>query len=720
MAFKEVHLRDYLKVLRKRFGLVSLFAVVVFTLVAVVTFRAEPMYEGQTKVMIEQVDSGELTGRSFAQRYDPQFMQTQLQVIRSRAVARRVVDLLGMDLNDENIRRLEGEAKQSDGAIAKVRAQVSSLLNKNEEPAPERAEPVSREDRIAAAIAREIRVRPIPDTRLVTISFSSANPRFSALVADTTARAYIEETLDMKMESVRRTLEWMTRQADVEREKLEGAERALQEYMRQNQIVTVQDRLAVTPEEMSEISTQLLRAESRRKELEALNNQVRSVMNGAQAPETISVVASDPALQALRTQIIAAEKARMELSGRYGARHPVMEKAVADLQMLERKREQEISRIVDSIRNEYELAAANERNLRTRMESLKGEALRLNDKFVQHGVLRREVETNRQIYDALMLRIKEQSITQEKQPIDLWIVESAQIPISPATPKTALNLLIGLSLGVFGGIGLAFFAEYLDTTVKNPEDAEERLGKPVLGVVTKGRRKVMEEVVLKEPRSTFAENYKGLRTSLLLSGAGEVSRKILMTSSISGEGKTTTAVNLAITLAQSDKRVVLIDGDMRKPRLHKIFAMKNNVGLSTYLSGAYEGEILKKGPHPNLAVVTSGPIPPNPSELLLSRRMQQWLDSLLDRFDFVVCDSPPVLAVEDPRILSRLCDGTILVTRAHKTSYEIASRSVKALDEIKTSLLGIVLNGLDLRKSGAHYYYYQDYREEAAASAAKG
>jgi polysaccharide biosynthesis transport protein len=716
---KEVHLRDYYKTLRKRRGLIFFFAVITFSLVALVTFRTEPLYEGQTKVMIEQVETTEFTNRSYGVR-DPSFMSTQLQVIKSRAVARRVVDLLGIDLNDENMRWLAGE-KKKEGFVSRARSVLGSVLKKEQVAPLEAVETLSREDRMAAAIAREIRVRPIPDTRLVTISFLSPNPRFSALVADTTAKAFIEETLDMKMESVRRTLDWMTKQADVEREKLERAEISLQDYMRQNEIVTLHDRVAVTPEELSEISTQLMRAENRRKELEALNIQVRSVMNGAQAPESISAIASDPSLQTLRTQIVAAEKSVMELSGRYGARHPVMEKTVADLQMLERKRKQEITRIVDSIRNEYELAVTNERNLRQKMESLKGEALRLNDKFVQYGALRREVETNRQIYEALMLRIKEQSATQEKQPVDLWVVEGAQVPASPAKPKTMLNLLIGVCLGVFGGVGLAFFAEYLDNSIKNPEDAEEHLQTPILGVITKGKSKVMEEVVLKEPRSTFAENYKGLRTSLLLSSAGAVPRKILLTSSVSGEGKTTTAINLAMTLAQSDKRVVLIDGDMRKPRLHKVFKMKNGDGLSNYLAGSGGAEILKKGPHPNLTVVTSGPIPPNPSELFLSDRMQNFLDSLLDSFDFVICDTPPVMAVEDARILSRLCDGTILVTRAHQTTYEIAARSVKALREVKTPLLGIVINGLDLRKSGgSHYYYYQNYREEIAAAAARG
>lgn len=710
---KEAGLKDYLKILRKRRALVGVFALFVLGVVALITLTTTPLYEGTTKVLLERVQPSNLTGRLQDNNTDPGFFQTQLQLIKSRAVARRVIDLLSIDPNDENLLWLEQDFLDREGSISFL----SSALGLGNDAGQDR---LTREERIADSLSRQIQVRLMPDTRIVTISFKSPNPNFSSLVANTTARAYIEETLDMKMESTRRTLEWMTKKADEERQRLETAERALQEYSRANNIVTLENRVAGTPEEFSEISTQLVRAESSRKQLEALNTMVRQVVAGTQPPETISTIAADSALQALRAQIVQAEKNIMELSGKYGAKHPVMEKAASDLRILEQKREQEIQRIIGSIQNEYQLAQANENNLRSKLESIKGEAMRLNDKFVQYGVLKREVDTNRQIYDALMLKIKEQSITEENKPIDLWIVEEAQVPGRASSPLVGLNLLIGLGLGLAGGAVLALFAEYLDNTLKNPEEAESALGYPVLGIVSKATNKAMDCIVLKEPQSVLAENYKGLRTSLLLSCAEQAPRSILVTSSVSGEGKTTTAVNLALTLAQSDKRVALIDADMRKPRVHRIFRLGNQEGLSSVLAGVADGDVLKRGPMPNLTVMTAGPIPPNPSELLMSERMRQLVSSLLGRFDYVICDSPPVLAVDDPRILSRLFDGTVLVAQAHKTTYETTGRAIRSLKEVNTPVLGLVMNGLDLRKSGGGYqYYYQSYREEAATVAAE-
>lgn len=712
ITYREMHLRDYFKVLRKRRRLLAGFFLVTFGLIALYTFTTRPQYEGTTKVMLQKVESNELTPatRGVARpANDPGFYETQLQLIKSRAVALRVVRMLHLEDKYE-------AAMGGGGGFAPITwfkkgvSAFAGLFSKDEEAGSEKAN--AREIRIAEDLSRRIQVRPIPETRLVTISYLSPNPEFSAQLANTAARAYIEETLEMKMDSTRRTMEWMTAKAETERTKLEKSEQALQDYMRANNIVTLENKVAGTPEELSGVSTELVRAESHRRQLEALNSQVRQVMGGRQSAETISIVASDPSLQALRTQIVTAEKSVMELSSKYGEKHPIMEKAVSDLRILNRKKEQEIQRIVQSIRNEYNLALATEGNLRGQLNRAKGEALRLNDRFIQYGALKREVDTNRQLYDALLLKIKEQSITEQTHPIDLWIVEEAKIPTIPARPIKSLNLLLGLAIGLLGGVALAFFAEYLDNTVKNPEEAETLLHAPVLGVISKGGGRVMEEVVLKEPLSPIAENYKGLRTSLLLSAADAPPRRLLVTSSISGEGKTTTSVNLATSMAQSDKKVVIIDADLRKPRLHRLFKLGNKEGLSTYLAGGPQGELLKGGPHPNLTVITSGPIPPNPSELLMSTRMQTLIESLSERFDIIICDSPPVLAVEDPRILSRLFDGTIMVVQAHKTPADIALRAVKTMKDTRKPLLGLVVNGLDLRKSDYHYYYYQSYQEQ--------
>ena len=712
---REMHLRDHLRVLNKRRRIVAIFFAVCFSLVLAITFTQTPLYEGRTKVLLERGDSGGLTERSRFSSYDPEFYATQFQLIKSRAVARRMMEMLSLkDSNFPYFAALKADGSVPSSGQSFPNRLFNSFRSLFKAGSQENAQDAQTrwEDTIADSISRDIKVTPVAESRIVMISYLSSNPHFAAMVANTVARAFIEETLNMKMESTRRTLEWMTKKAQAEGEKLEKAENALQAYMQANGILTLENRLTVTPEKLSELSTYLVRAESRRKELESLHRQVQSVARDPRAAETVAAIASDPAMQALRAQIIEADKRIMELSNKYGSKHPAMEKASADLGVLKDKKGQEIRRIVQSIRNDYELALANENNLRAQMDSTKGEALRLNEKFIQYGALKREVDTGRQLYDALVLKMKEQSITEESQPVNLWIVEQSGIPEEPARPLKGKNLLLGLILGLAGGVGMAFFVEYLDNKVKDPEEAEAVLGSPVLGMVPlcRANQGEIEGIVLKEPLSSFAENYKLLRSSLLLSAADSPPRKIVITSPGMGEGKTATAINLALALAQSEKTVVLIDADMRKPRVHKIFKIVNDIGLSTYLAGASAGGILKKGPLPNLSVITSGPVPPNPADLIASTRMQSLIDFLSDKFDFIICDAPPALVVADARVMSRNFEGTLLVVKAHQTTFEMAARAIRSLSDVNVKVLGLMINGLDPKKSD-HYYgeYYSTY-----------
>ncbi|BCR05782.1 chain-length determining protein [Desulfuromonas versatilis] len=708
---REMHLRDYLKVVSKRRGAVTTFFGATFLLVLLATFAATPLYEGKTRIVIEKVQPSDLTGRGRADSMDPEFYETQYQLLKSRAVAYRVMAMLSLEENYDAYRQ---ESRKSASGLQSLWLWTKDLKNqlatflKIRKPDGEPSAQPSKKEWIADQLLENLKVRPLENSRIVSIIYESPNPELAALVPNATVKAYVEETLEMKMESSRRTLEWMSKKAEVERAKLENAEQNLQAYMGANNILTVEDRVAVVPEQLSEISSQLVRAESKRKELEILYQKVKGVSGDTDLAETVAAIASDTTLQALRAQIVEAEKSIMELSGKFGQKHPVMIKARGDLQVLRRKRSHEVARIIESIKNEYELAVSVEAGLRDQLAKTKSEALVLNEKFIQYGALKREVDTNRQMFDALLLRMKEQSITEENQAADLWIVEEAKAPGKPAKPWKGVNLLLGSILGLFGGVGLAFFLEYLDNTIKNPEEAEAGLGAAVLGIVPLCHdRHPIEEVVLKEPRSAFAESYKALRTALLLSSADSPPGKILITSSLPGEGKTTTSVNLAVALAQSEHRVLLIDGDLRKPRIHKIFRLTNQKGLSTYLAGTTGGDILEKGPLANLTVIPAGPIAPNPSELLASSRMKKLLDTLKQEFDIIICDSPPVLSVADARILSRFFEGTVLVTRAGQTTYEVAKKTLKILHDINAPVLGLMINSLD-HKEGEDYYnaYY--------------
>jgi capsular exopolysaccharide synthesis family protein len=721
MEDREIHLRDYLKIIAKRRQLVFTFFGVVFAVSLILTFSATPLYLATAKVLIEKSEPGNLGPMNmYYAPYDPDFYETQYQLIKGASVGKKVVKMLSLDKNYETY--FKGDKQGFNiigGTIGWFRDVFSVILNVTGISRPEPAssgrknsegELDAKVDSIAKAISASIIVTPIKNSKLVNIGYMSSNPEFSALIVNSVAKAYIEDLLDMKMSSSRYAMRWLTEKAEEERAKLERSEKALQEYQRTKDIVTLENRIAMVPEKLSEVATKIAASESKRKELESLYSKVREVTQNPDKAETIPVVASDPTIQSLRVQILKAEQNIGDMSKKFGQKHPTMITAVADLKVLKEKREQEIRRVVESIRNEYELARANEENFRKMAAQTKSETLSLNEKFIQYEALKRDTETSKQLFDAIVKKIKEQDITQDIRTVDVWVVEKAEVPKSAAKPNKAHNVLLGLVIGLLGGIGIAFFVEYLDNTIKSAEDVEVKLGVPVLGVISllKSGEKSMEEILLKEPQSVFAESYKVLRTAILLTSAVTPPKNILVTSVSPGEGKTVTSVNLAMTIAQASHSVLLVDSDLRKPRVHKIFGLHNSKGLSTYLAGASDIDIICNGVVPNLSIIPSGPVPPNPSELLSSGRMYDLIRALNEKFDFIIWDAAPLLTVTDSLILSKILDGTIIVTKAGQTAYDSVSRALKSLSDIESHFLGIVINGLDVRKNDyyARYYHY--------------
>jgi capsular exopolysaccharide synthesis family protein len=412
-------------------------------------------------------------------------------------------------------------------------------------------------------------------------------------------------------------------------------------------------------------------------------------------------VVNNKFIQELRTEEIRLTAKMSELSEKYGPKHPQIIQIRSELATLRDKMKREIKRLVGAVQIE---------------------------ESSQYLLLKRETETNRQLYEVLLKRLKETALTESLPRNNIQVVDPAQPSQIPIKPKKGMNLLLAVIIGLTMGAGLAFFFEYLDNTIKSPEDIERVIGAPLLGIVpSAGHAKKpvhpIETILAVEPRSSQAEAYRTIRTGVLLSSAERPPKIVLVTSPGAVEGKTTTAANLAIAMAQAGNSTLLIDADLRKPRIHQLFAQENSPadsdenakGLGPVLVGEVALEAaIRQTPIPLLSVLTSGPIPPNPAELLGSQKMRDLIGGLARTFDRIIIDSPPLVPVTDATLLATLCDGVVLVVKESQTTKHLAITARTRLAEAKAKLLGVVLNDVNIRKDGHHYYpYYQYYGKDA-------
>ncbi len=712
-----VHLRDYLHTLKKRKWTIFTVALIIATLVLIFGLGKNPLYTSSTTVLVEQSNGGENLNMPYNfYRWDPEFLPTQIEIIKSKSVSRRVVATLQLDSKYLSyfFPDTQENTSNSDGTRQTVLNFFQQLFQPDipvNTDKPEDEHPsLDQADSIAARIQSGIQVAPIPDTRVLNIRYTDRDPYMAQRIAEALANAYIEVSMEIKLSSSQQALKWMTTKAEAERKKLEESERALQKYKRENNFVTVENKLTVYPEKLAQASNQLSESENKLKELKAVYGQIMQLQGDVKALETIPAIANTPTLVSLRSQILKAEQLIKELSKKYGYKHPKMVKAVDDRNILLREKKTEIKRITASIRQDYELAQSKLQDLKKDLATTKTELLDVNERFIQYSIMNRELESNRALYDALTTSIKKASTTQDSQNINIWVMRAASLSKTPSNKNPKRILLMAMALGLAAGIGLALFIEYLDNTVKSTDELEQRFGVTVLGTIQEAKKgESIESIVKDNTRSPISESYRLIRSSLLLSAADHPPRTLLVTSVGPQEGKTTTSINLARTLAQGENKVLLIDADMRKPRIHTMFALANTVGLSSYLSGSSDDNIIHPLPGEYMHIIPAGPIPPNPAELLESKRMKKLLQEMSAQYDFIVFDSPPIGSLVDGLIISTLVDGTVLVARAGKTTYDAFNTGLKKILDIQTPILGVVLNSMSASLAGSTYYHYYEY-----------
>ncbi|MFZ2631253.1 MAG: polysaccharide biosynthesis tyrosine autokinase [Desulfosalsimonadaceae bacterium] len=715
---EDIPLKEYLYVMLRRKNIILLVFLVSLPFIFITAFSGTPVYQATTKLLIQKNYDPSLISPFRGNAYDPYFLSTQTQLIKSTRVAMKVVETLHLD---ETYSRYFQE-KQTDSTntwgIASWFKKLYTVVMKmvgigKDNSAPvqtvkqDKAEKEEKFLSLAKLVRNGITVQNKPEAgEIVNVSFSSTNPVFAADIVNTVVSAYKQFLMAMKLESTSQTIEWMKANSDTERAKLESSERALREYKKKHDIYTIDDQEAIFPGKISQISTNLTEAQAEVNELESLYREINRI-----SPEqalNLPVIAENETIKELRQQILAKEQEIIGLSKSIGQKHPKMVRADKDLNSMKTKLNNEIKDVIQSVKNRYEVAKQKAKSIQALLDNTKQNAALMSDKLIQYEILNRDVEVHRLLYDRLLSRIKEYNVTEKEQDVDVWIVENADIPAAPITKGPFRILLIGIFISLAAGIGLGFFLDYMDNTVKTSEDAEARLGIPVLGMVPlmKDNKDKIEDIVLQHPASAISESYKAIRTSVLLSLPDGAPKVILVSSMNQNAGKTATSVNLAISLAQSEKKVLLVDADMRRARIHKIFSMDNTIGLSTYLAGQSEIVTLTNKDLHYLDIFPAGPVPPNPSELLSSARLNEFIITKKDHYDFIIIDSPPMLNVSDAHLISKIAEQTLLIIRSGVSTYDSVAKAHKMLMDIHSSVLGLIINAVDLKKEN---YYYSRY-----------
>jgi len=728
---QQIDLREYLRVILKRkWTIIAAFAIVVITTM-IQTYTTTPIYQASTRLIIEKENPKVVSIQEvLAVDAGADYYQTQYKIIESRAVAREVIKRLRLDQSEEfSPKNKPGffsglSNSASEIVLSWVRSAKSLFKSENTvlQIGSESAEDNRSQDAnpgLVSAFISRIRVKPVPNSRLVDVGFLAKDPKLAATIVNALAASYIDKNLETKLSAAQNAVRWLNERIEDEREKVEKAEQALLRYKEKHSIITdfSSDVEKINAQKLASLNAQVIEAESKRVEAETRYRQAASLSNTPEMLDSIPEVLNNALIRQIKTTEVELYKKISELSNKYGEKHPQMVAIESELNTLQKRKSQEIQRIINLLNNEYKVALARENSLKAGLEKQKTESLELNQKAIEYGVLKRETESARQIFDLLIKRFKETSLTEEMETGNIRVIDRAEVPRGPVLPKKNRNILLGVVIGLAVGLGLAFFFEFLDNTIKLPEDIKRHLQVPYLGPIPvyamngdgiQTSETLPGLITLQAPKSTASEAYRGIRTSILFSAADTTPQVVLVSSAGPLEGKSMTSANLAVTMAQSGASTLLIDCDLRKPTVHKNFKVPRDKGLSNLLVGACGfDEAVVRTAMPNLHVLPCGSIPPNPSELLGSSRMVKLIEALRKKYSRIILDSPPLTAVTDAVVLSKAADGVIMVVRSGDTPREIVKNGLNQLKSVNARVLGVVLNGVDMNREG--YYYYQYY-----------
>ena len=774
-AESEVNLLDYWRAVRKRLWLVIGVAAIVTTLATIYVARKPDVYEAASRVQVDLENNPMYAGKTTPYIYspvnDPAYFNTQLQILTSPGLLRRVVKTLDLEHNQGFLRPQSAQPHSTWKTIMQMWGVGSS--GKTDESKQPRELPLtatmapatSSEDLAEAkrlapyvmALQGGLKVEPVresrgglyKETRLIDISYQHGDPATAAKITNCVADTFVRANLEKKNENNTTTSEFLSRRVAELQSQIRADEEKLVSYAKNNQILSLDASQNTVVERLAGLNKQLLEAENERKMAEAEYNAAKTPgAAGALAEANGKDVADSEA------KLADLKQRRAQLMVDATDEAPEMKEINQQIDELQKHltetRARNTSTLLTNLETRYRQTLAREEALRKSFNQQRGETVTQNEAAINYRILEQEIATNKGLLDSLLQRSKENDVVLAGRPNNISIVDYAITPDFPIGPARMRSVMLAFVLALSLGIGLALFLEYLDDSVHSTDDVEKFLRLPALAVIPAmgggaARRRLLSsanalqkrngsnggnpELLLNlTGRSALAESYRQLRTSILLSTAGRAPKTLLVTSSLPGEGKTTTAVNTAISLAQTGANVLIIDADMRRPRLRSIFGLEEREGLSSILSSEMKPQdmldAIAKDATTGLHVLTSGPIPPNPAELLGSDQMRKLISVLSVPFTHIVIDSPPVSSFTDGVLIASMVDGVLLVVHGGKSSRGVVRRSRQLLLDVGAKIFGVVLNNVSIRSHDYYYYsqryYHQSYYSKDAETESAG
>jgi len=710
------------------------------------SYSTVPLYKAQARLLIEDERSTMIRGIDANDPIfwaDPEpYYETQYRILASRGLAQQTLRRVDLSKVPEfsgqqpqqfsplavvrSVRRaiLGAASSAFSGVIALVQPEPSSPAMT--QPAEEQEAPgtSAQERAFIDAFVSRIQVEAVVNTRLVDVYFTGADKVFAAAALNAHIETYVEENLARRLQNTQKTLDWLDAELAKQQTTVEASERSLAEYRENQNALSLEDANNIVGARLTQLNDAVTRAGTNRRQKESLYNQVRSVDPNSDAAVASPAVAQNPSVQQAKQRLDSLEADLAKLSGRYLPRHPEIVKLNGSIESARQQLKAATAQAIQSIRSEYEAALDEETRVKTDLEQQKNAAMDLSRKGVGYSVLEREAESNRRVYESLLQQQKELQVVANSRANNVQVMDRAAVPGAPFTPNTRRDWFIALLAGLMLAIGLVLVVEYVDDSLKTPDDINRKLRIPLLGLVPAVRGQRVPVLSGTVPHD-FGEAFRSLRTSLVFTAGSSGTRIVAVTSTQPLEGKTTSACNLAMVLALGGARVLLIDADMRRPSLHKYLGMANTAGLSHVLVGqARIREAIQRTHDPNLFALTAGQPPPNPSELLGSDRMKSFLAHLgTGPFDWVIIDTPPVLAVTDAAIVAPLVSGVVFVVGAEMTRSGHGERALEMLrGGGNPHIIGAVLNRVDFDRNKYYYsryygYHYKSYYGDRTAAA---